>query len=60
MRYVPPYTSFTHTTRSPGSSRCMIDEVAPTPDANAWPWSAFSSEARHSSSAVRVGFETRA
>ena len=38
----------------------MIDVVAPSPDENACPWAAFSREARHSSSAVRVGFATRA
>ena len=38
----------------------MTVDVAPIPEENAWPWAAFSSEARHSSSALRVGLATRA
>ena len=38
----------------------MIVVVAPIPDENARPCSALSSEARHSSSARRVGFAMRA
>ncbi len=34
--------------------------TAPSPDENARPWAAPSSEAMHSWSAVRVGFATRA
>ena len=37
----------------------MIVVTAPRPDENATPFSAPSSEARQSWSAVRVGFETR-
>ena len=44
------------TTRSPGSRRCISVVVAPSPDEKATPCSALSSDARHASSAVRVGF----
>ena len=37
----------------------MIVVVAPRPEEYASPWSAPSSEARHVSSAVRVGFPER-
>ena len=45
--------------RSPGLSRCMSVVVAPSPDENATPYSAPSSDARHDWSAVRVGLPVR-
>ena len=57
---MPPYTSLIATVREPGENSSMIAVVAPIPDEKQTPCLPPSSEARHSSSAVRVGLIVRA